>query len=358
MADLRLAEITIEQEESDYIRIGAGPFESGLGTTIGNAMRRILLSSLPGAAIYAMRGDNIQHEFQTIEGVREDLVELMLNLKEVRLKANADRQARMTLDSSGKGVLTAADIQSTSDYEIVNPDLVICHVDDKAANLSIELFVRTGRGYIPSEKTDKGGETVTIGLIPMDQIYSPIRRVSYEVNEMQQAGLAYDSLTLEVWTDGTITGSDAVSEASDVLVAQLTPFSLMTEGRLPLDSEPVSPILDLPIEDLGLSQRVNNLLRRSKLSTIGSILEHSREELLALRNFGELGYNELISAMAAKDFPMPEGEGDPVDESIIEARAESDSNSDSNIDSDDEPASALAAALRDAMKERSGSEDR
>jgi len=178
--------------------------------------------------------------------------------------------------------------------------------------------------------------------------------VSYEVNEVQQAGLAYDSLTLEVWTDGTITGSDAVSEASDVLVAQLTPFSLMTEGRLPLDSEPVSPILDLPIEDLGLSQRVNNLLRRSKLSTIGSILEHSREELLALRNFGELGYNELISAMSAKGFPMPEGEG----ESIIEARAEADSSNDSNNESDDEPASALAAALRDAMKERSGSEDR
>ena len=357
MADLRLADITIEQEESDYIRVGAGPFESGLGTTIGNAMRRILLSSLPGAAIYAMRGDNIQHEFQTIEGVREDLVELMLNLKEVRLKANADRQARMTLDASGKGVLTAADIQSTSDYEIVNPDLVICHVDDKDANLSIELFVRTGRGYIPSERTDKGGETVTIGLIPMDQVYSPIRRVSYEVNEMQQAGEAYDSLTLEVWTDGTITGSDAVSEASDVLVAQLTPFSLMTEGRLPLDSEPSSPILDLPIEDLGLSQRVNNLLRRSKLSTIGLILEHSREELLALRNFGELGYNELISAMSAKGFPMPEGEGDGMEESI-DSRIEVKSDSGESDDSDDEPASALAAALRDAMKERSGSEDR
>jgi DNA-directed RNA polymerase alpha subunit len=148
-----------------------------------------------------------------------------------------------------------------------------------------------------------------------------------------------------------------VSEASDVLVSQLTPFSLMTEGRLPLDSEPVSPILDLPIEDLGLSQRVNNLLRRSKLSTIGSVLDHTREELLALRNFGELGYNELISAMSDKGFPMPEGEQGAMNESL-DGRTETESDNNSNDDSDDEPASALAAALRDAMKERSGSEDR
>ena len=361
MADLRLAEIDIQQEDSDYIRVTAGPLEAGFGTTLGNAMRRVLLSSLPGAAIYAVRGEHIQHEFQTIPGIREDLIELMLNLKEVRLRANADRQARMTLDSKGKGVLTAADIQTTADYEIVNPDLVICHVDDADASLSIELFVQTGRGYIPSDQLEQAGETVSIGLIPLDQVYSPIRRVSYEVNEIQQAGEAYDSLALEVWTDGTISGSSAISEASDILVSQLTPFSLMTEGRLQLDVSPVSPILELPIEELALSQRVNNLLRRSKIATIGAVLEHSKEELLTLRNFGELGYTELISALETKGFPVPKGESESevsTDVSSESASTAANSASDDNLVNDDEPTSALAAALRDAMKERSNTEER
>jgi len=202
---------------------------------------------------------------------------------------------------------------------------------------------------------------VSIGLIPLDQVYSPIRRVSYEVNEIQQAGEAYDSLALEVWTDGTISGSSAISEASDILVSQLTPFSLMTEGRLQLDVAPVSPILELPIEELALSQRVNNLLRRSKIATIGAVLEHSKEDLLTLRNFGELGYNELISALQTKGFPVPKGESesdDAMESSTEGSPVTGSSSSEDNLVGDDEPTSALAAALRDAMKERSNTEER
>lgn len=290
--------IEVEESTEDYARIVAAPLPPGFGTTLGNALRRVLLSSLKGAAVTSVRIDGVLHEFSTIPNVKEDTIEFLLNVKEIRLRALADRPGTLVLDISGReGPITAGDIQVPEHYEIVNPDLYLATVDSPDARLYVEFNVEQGRGYAPAGQVDGA----TIGVIPVDSIFSPVRKVNYKV-EHTRVGQAtnYDKLTIEVWTDGTITGVDAVSKSADILIEQFRLFSHMGRPVLPVVERGLGAGVVLtpdkyhmPIEDLNLSMRAYNCLRRSGLVTVGQVLEKSEEELLALRNFGRKSYDEL-----------------------------------------------------------------
>jgi DNA-directed RNA polymerase subunit alpha len=303
------------EEDSDetFGRIVAEPLEAGFGITIGNALRRTLLSALPGTAITAVKIEGVEHEFTTIPNMKEDVVEFLLNIKDIRIRGLTDRPGKMFLDVSGEGEIRADRIEQTADYEIVNPELYLATLDSKDARLSIELTVEPGRGYAQAGST----EGLPIGVIPMDAIYSPVRRVNYRVEHTRVGQVTnFDRLILEVWTDGTITPLDAVSNAADILVEQFAFFSrlgrpqptmvgrgLGSGAALPPDR------YNTPIEDLSLSVRAYNCLKRSGLMTVGAVLEKSEEELLALRNFGRKSYDELREKLLSMGFLKPDEDG-------------------------------------------------
>ena len=306
VADLHIPEIRVEVDEPDYAKIVAEPLEEGFGTTMGNALRRVLLSSLPGAAITSVRIDGVDHEFSTVEHMQEDVSELLLNLKEVRLRAFSDRAGRLLLEASGQGEVTAGAIQTSADYEVTNPELHLATLQDKGAVLSVDLNVEPGRGYLPATV----GEGLPIGVIPVDALFTPVRRVNYHVSHTRVGqDTNFDRLELEVWTDGTVDGKLAVSMAADIVRDQMLGFQ-----RLALPDDVPQPVAepddriegyDTPIENLGLSVRAYNCLKRSGLTTVGVILERTEEELLALRNFGEKSYLELRDKLEAEGFPTP-----------------------------------------------------
>lgn len=292
------AAIEVEESTQDFTRIVASPLPPGFGITLGNALRRVLLSSLPGAAVTSLRIDGVQHEFSTIPNVKEDTIEFLLNVKELRLRPLSNRPGTLILDVTGReGPVTAADIQVPEHYEIVNPELYLATIDSAEARLYVELNVEIGRGYVPAGQVDG----TTVGVIPVDAIFSPVRKVNYQV-EHTRVGQAtnYDRLTLEVWTDGTISGVEAVSKSADILVEQFKIFSQMGRPALPVVERGLGAGVQLTpdkynmlIEDLNLSMRAYNCLRRSGLMTVGQVLEKSEDELLALRNFGRKSYDEL-----------------------------------------------------------------
>jgi DNA-directed RNA polymerase subunit alpha len=292
------ASIEVEESRDDYARIVAAPLLPGFGITLGNALRRVLLSSLQGAAVTSVRIDNVQHEFSTIPNLKEDTIEFLLNVKELRLRALADRPGTMILDISGReGAITAEDIQAPEHYEIVNPDLYLGTLNAGDGRLYVEFNVDQGRGYVPAGQVDG----TTLGVIPVDAIFSPVRKVNYNVQHTRVGQATnYDRLTLEVWTDGTVSGQDAVSRSADVLIEQFQLFSHMGRPTLPTVERGLGAGIQLTpdkynmaIEDLNLSMRAYNCLRRSGLVTVGQVLEKSEEELLALRNFGRKSYDEL-----------------------------------------------------------------
>ena len=349
MADLLQPSIQIEVEEEDYIHLVAEPLERGYGTTLGNALRRVLLSSLPGAAITSVRIEGVEHEFSTVPGMKEDVTEFLLNLKEVRLRAYADRPARLFLEVSGEGEVTAGQIQATADYEIVNPDQHLATLDTKDAALVVDLNVETGRGYLPATHA----EGLPIGVIPVDALFSPVRRVNAKISNTRVGqDTNYDRLDLEVWTDGTLDGQAAVALAAEVLREQFAPFQLL--GRSAQTLEPVItheetvPFegYDMPIEQLDLSVRAYNCLKRSGLMTVGAVLEKSEDELLALRNFGEKSYLELRDKLEQHGFPAPRSDG------RRELGVATDSSDEEPADEggDDAEVGALGAALMEALK--------
>ena len=307
LADLHIPEIRVEAEQGDYARIVAEPLESGFGQTIGNSLRRVMLSSLPGAAITSLRLDGVEHEFSTIPHMQEDVTEFLLNLKEVRLRAYSDRPAKLFLEASGEGIVTAGDIQSTADYEVVNPELKLATLDHKDASLVCDINVETGRGYLPATV----GEGLPIGVIPVDALFTPVRRVNYKVSHTRVGqDTDFDSLELEIWTDGTVSGPMAVSLASEIVRDQLLGFQRLGRpdtGMTISMQEPTGGFdgYDTPIEELDLSVRAYNCLKRSGLTTVGAIMERSEEELLALRNFGEKSYDELRDKLVSRGFPAP-----------------------------------------------------
>ncbi len=315
-----LAQLTVEEETETYARLIAEPLESGYGITLGNALRRVLLASLDGAAIVSVRIEQVQHEFSSIPGMQEDSTEFLLNLKEVRLRALSSRPGTLALDAEGPCEVTARDIQVPADFEVANPDLHLATLDTRDARLNVEMHVRLGKGYVPAGSV----EGLPIGVIPVDAIFSPIRKVNYRV-ERTRVGQAtnFDRLVLEVWTDGTMSPVTAVAQSSEILIDQFTLFTGMGRPEIPAYiGGPVSrpsgsgtagsflppDRYNTPIEDLALSVRAYNCLKRSGLMTVGQVLEKSEDELLSLRNFGRKSYDELrdrLIDLAYIDGTMP-----------------------------------------------------
>ena len=309
-AELVAPHIEIEEDSESYARMVAEPLDAGFGTTVGNALRRILLSSLPGAAVTSMRIEEVEHEFSTISHVKEDTVEFLLNVKGLRLRALSDRPGKLYLEASGERRVTAGDIQTTADYEIVNPDLHLATLNSPKAHLTVEFNVEPGRGYVPAGAR----EGLPIGVIPVDSIFTPVRRVNYRVERTRVGQVTdYDRLVLEVWTDGSITGVEAVSQSASILAEQLSLFShlgkpqpAMVERGLGMGAALSPDRYNMPIEEFSLSVRAYNCLKRSGLITVGQVLEKSEDELLALRNFGRKSYDELKSKLIQMGFLQPE----------------------------------------------------
>lgn len=338
--------IEIEASDNgDYARVVAAPLPPGFGITLGNALRRVLLSSLTGAAVTSVRIDGVLHEFSTIPNVREDTIEFLLNVKELRLRALSDRPGTLILDITGReGPVTAGDLQVPEHYEVVNPDLYLATVDSPDAKLYVEFNIELGRGYVPAGQVDG----TTIGVIPVDSIFSPVRKVNYKVtNTRVGQATNYDKLTLEVWTDGTVSAVDAISSSADVAIDQFRLFSHMGRPALPMVERGLGAGLQLapdkyamPIEDLNLSMRAYNCLRRSGLITIAQVLEKSEEELLALRNFGRKSYDELREKLDELGLlPMDRGE-----EELLEALPLDDEETPLSVQRPPEPAPEPAPA--------------
>ena len=317
-------QIEVEDSTDDFARIVAAPLLPGFGITLGNALRRVLLSSLSGAAVTSVRIDGVQHEFSTIPNVKEDTVEFILNVKELRLRALSDRPGTLVLDVSGReGEITAADLQVPEHYEVVNPDLHLLTMDSPKGQLHVELNVEPGRGYVPAGQADG----LAIGVIPVDAIFSPVRKVNYKVGRTRVGQESnYDRLEMEVRTDGTISAPDAVSRSAEIIMEQLTLFAHMGQPPLPVVERGLGAGVvltperyNMPIEDLSLSMRAYNCLRRSGLMTVGQVLEKSEEELLSLRNFGRKSYDELKDKLNEMDLlpserPAEEMEAPPLEE--------------------------------------------
>ncbi len=300
-----LPELTIDEETETFARLIAEPLEPGYGITLGNAIRRVLLSSLEGAAITSVRLEQVQHEFSTIVGMQEDTTEFLLNVKEVRLRALSNRPGTLALDAEGPGEVKAGDLQVPADFEIVNPDLHLATLDSSSARLNVEFHARLGRGYQPAGIV----EGMPIGVIPVDAVFSPIRKVNYRVEKTRVGqSTTFDRLVLEVWTDGTIGAVDAVGQSADILMDQFSLFSAMGRPDMGMALPAGVPVVsggtgasllmapdryNTPIEELSLSVRAYNCLKRSGLMTVGQVLDKSEDELLGLRNFGRKSYDEL-----------------------------------------------------------------
>jgi DNA-directed RNA polymerase subunit alpha len=290
------AQVEIVQQTEDYAKFQVEPLERGFGLTLGNALRRVLLSSMPGAAVTAVRIERIYHEFATIPGVKEDTTELLLNLKQLRLKSHSDQPVTLRLEAQGPGVVTAADLIYPSEIEIANPELHIATLDSPDARLDMELTVERGTGYLPSD----GRESVPLGVVPVDAVFTPIRRVNYNVESARVgARTDLDRLVIDVQTDGTITPVAALVQSAHILIDQFALFvELEQEKKRPdnkgIGAGPVpSRVFDMPIEQLELSQRTYNCLKRSQITKVGQILQMSENELLSLRNFGQKSLVEL-----------------------------------------------------------------
>lgn len=310
MTQLVVPQVEIVESDDNYVCIVAEPLEPGFGTTVGNSLRRVLLSSLPGAAVTSVRIDGVQHEFSTIPHMKEDTIEFLLNVKGLRLRALSDRPGKLLLEVTGReGGITAADIQVPPDYEILNPELHLATLDSAEGELRVEFNVEQGHGYIPAG----GSDELPIGEIPVDAIFTPVRKVNYRVERTRVGQVSnYDRLVLEVWTDGTITGVEAISQSADILLEQMSPFSQLGKPAPPVVERGLGAGTVLTpdryntaIEDLSLSVRAYNCLKRSGLMTVGQVLEKSEDELLALRNFGRKSYEELKARLRELNF-LPE----------------------------------------------------
>lgn len=273
-----------------------GPLEPGFGHTIGNSLRRVLLSSIPGAAITMVRFDEALHEFDTIPGVTEDVTDIILNLKDIVLTSLADEPVTIRVDVRGPAVITAGDIQCPSEVEILNKDLVIAHVNGKG-RLAVDLTVDQGKGYVSSDR-DSGSRT--IGVIPIDAVYSPVRRVMFDVQPTRvEQSTNYDKLVLDIETDGTIAPRDALASAGATLRSLVDLIASLSEEPKGLElgeviqSSAISPDLDIAIEDLDLSERPRNCLKRAQVNTIGELLSKTEDDLLNITNFGQKSLDEV-----------------------------------------------------------------
>ncbi len=314
ISNLILPKIESTAMSREYGRFILGPLERGYGTTLGNSLRRVLLASLPGAAITSIRVTDVPHEFSAIEHVREDMMQLILHIKQLRLILHETDTARLRLEVHGAGTVTAADIQVPPEVEIVNPDLYLFTVDSDDAFLEIEMTAETGRGYSPAEERGR----LPIGELPVDAIFSPIRRVGYDVEKTRVGQNAdYDRVVMQIWTDGTVKPEEALAQAAQIMMQYLRPIAGVSEETfLPVEEEEEeegaipNEIYDTPIEQLDLSVRVFNSLKRTGITKVGEMLdmlERGEETMLAIRNFGEKSLDELKDQLREKGFLEDEG---------------------------------------------------
>ena len=290
------------RDASRIAKLVVEPLERGFGTTLGNALRRILLSSLQGAAITGVQIDGVVHEFSSIQGVREDVTTIILNLKQVAVDMVSDAPKRMILKASGKGEVTAGQIETPGDVKVLNSDHVICTLDD-GANLHMEFTVATGKGYVPA--TENRPEDAPIGFIPVDAIYSPVRRVGYAVEDTREGTvLDYDKLTLTVETDGSISPEDAVAYAARIMQDQLQLFITFDEPESETSSQTeesdlgFNPVLLKKVDELELSVRSANCLKNDNIVYIGDLIQKSEAEMLRTPNFGRKSLNEIKEVLA------------------------------------------------------------
>lgn len=303
MIDIEKPKIEIAEisEDNRYGKFICEPLERGYGTTFGNSLRRMLLSSLEGAAITSIRIDGVLHEFSTIPGVRDDVTNIVLNLKQLCLKMQGNEPKVIRIDVEGEKEVTAADIICDADIEILNPDLHIATVDE-TGKLKIEMTVERGRGYVPADKNKKPEDS--IGIIPIDSIFSPVQRVNYTVQDTRVGNVTdYDKLILEVWTDGSLRPEEAVSKAAGILVMHLKLFQNMDglpdeteeeEASFPEEVEDdSSKVLEMTIEDLDLSVRSFNCLKRANINTVADLAEKTEDDMMKVRNLGRKSLEEV-----------------------------------------------------------------
>ena len=295
-------QVEIGSDPQRKARLVAEPLERGFGVTLGNALRRVLLSSLQGAAVTAIQIDGVVHEFSSLEGVREDVVDIVLNIKQLALRMHAEGPKRMTLKATGPGAVTAGQIDVPSDIEVLNPDHVICTLDD-GASVRMELTVQNGKGYVASELNRP--EDAPIGLIAVDALYSPVKRVAYRVEPTRQGqSLDYDKLVLEVETNGAVSPVDAVAYASRILQDQLQIFITFDEPKKVVEVAdgkpdlPFNPALLKKVDELELSVRSANCLKNDNIVYIGDLIQKTEGEMLRTPNFGRKSLNEIKEVLA------------------------------------------------------------
>jgi len=298
----------IESENSRYGKFVIEPLERGYGTTLGNSLRRILISSLPGAAVTSIKVDGVLHEFTTIPGVIEDMTEIILNIKELRLKLLCDHPKTLYIDFEGEGEVTAADIKPDADVEILNPDLHIATLSSPG-RLFMEINVNHGRGYVPAEKNKLPNQP--IGIIPVDSIYTPVTKVNYTVEDTRVGQVTdYDKLSIEVWTDGSIRPDEAISLGAKILSDHLNLFINLTDRAkntevLVEKGEPEKDkILEMTIEELDLSVRSYNCLKRAGINTVDGLISKTEEEMMKVRNLGRKSLEEVVSKLEALNLKL------------------------------------------------------
>ena len=320
-----LQDPTIEVEEADeqYGKFVAGPLPKGYGMTLGNPLRRVLYSSLPGTAVTSVKIEGVLHEYATIPHVKEEVSEILLNIKGVRLRSEVDRPGKLRLEVAGRGEVCAGDIMASSDYEVVNPELHIATLDSEQAKLSVEFNVERGTSY-----REAAGEGLPIGVLPVDAIYGPVRKVRYHTTENLRVGQRTDleRLTIEVWTDGSISPIKALQQAGNELVTRFFLFAnaervVEGDGAPPVALQISPEMYSVPVEQLDLSSRTLNCLKRAGLDQVGHILEMKRDDLLEIRNFGEKSLHELYDRLRESNLLPPTldpeleaGEDEPAEE--------------------------------------------
>lgn len=319
MSRLIVSKIECVDSQGNYGRFTAEPLEKGFGITLGNALRRVLLSYLTGAAITRVNIDSILHEFSTIPHVKEDTIEFLLNVKTVRLRPLAARPGKLTLSKEGEGPAYAGDITPSADFEIVNPELYLATLNDPEAKLNVEFDVELGTGYQSAESSDN----LPIGTIPLDAVFSPTRKVNYSIQPVHIGQeTSRERLQLEIWTDGTISPEEALSESAKILSEQLSPFiefpqvsRMKTEEeqrRLKIPDEKYN----MPVEQLDLSVRTMNCLRRAGITTVGELISRGEKELLSLRNFGLKSKQELEERLVTLDLSLSMASDEEADEAV------------------------------------------
>lgn len=301
-------QITVEEADDKYGRFVVEPLEKGYGMTLGNPLRRVLYSSLMGTAVTWVKIDGVLHEYATIPHVKEEVSEFLLNVKGIRLSSEVDRPGKLRLEVAGEGEVSAADIMASSDFTVVNPELHLVTLDSVDAKLSVEFNVERGKGYKVAATED--GQS--IGVLPVDAVFTPIRKVNYTVEDTRVGQRTdFERLVVEIWTDGSIEPVEALRQAGDVLMNQFFMFAKVQAESSDLEDMPRIPSIppeqyNIPVERLDLSSRTLNCLKRAGINKVGEVLEMNRSELLRIRNFGEKSYHELFDKLREMNLLPPD----------------------------------------------------